>query len=364
MNICYLLGGFINNGGIGRVTSILANELCNLEQKIIFTLSFFHQEGTPLYQLNNKIKQDYLFPEPITMKRAMLHHAIGKLRSYLTSNDIDILIACGALYFPLAVYACSTGKTKCICWEHSNVYNKADYRFQQLCRKAGSKKADLIVTLTKNDQKGYMDKYHLSDVDQIYNPIDKELFNVPKNYNKNSRKIISVGRLSYQKNFFLLVDIAARILNNFSGWEWHIYGEGKDKNELQQKINDCGLGSKIILKGQDKDIYKKYSDYSFMVMTSRYEGFPMSLLEGMANGLPMISFDVLTGPNEIIDHNINGYLIEPFSSEKMIHAISSLINNKEKRIAMSEACLQKSKQFSVEVITHQWTDLFQKLVKD
>lgn len=362
MNICYLLGGFMNNGGIGRVTSILANELSDSEHRKLFTLSFFYQSGTPLYELNDQIKQDYLFRTETTMKKALLHNAIGKLRNYLDMNKIDILIACGALYFPLAVYACSKRNTKCICWEHSNIFNKADYQFQQLCRSVGSKKADYIVTLTKNDQKGYMDKYNVLNITQIYNPIDKKLNNFVKNYNSASHKIISVGRLSYQKNFFLLVDIAAKVFENYNDWEWHIYGEGEDREKLQEKINACNLRHKIILKGQDKDIYKKYSEYSFMVMTSRYEGFPMGLLEGLANGLPLISFDVLTGPKEIIQHGKNGYLIQPFSVEEMLKAIKALIESEKMRITMSEACIQAAKRFSVDTISQEWNDLFQQLV--
>lgn len=354
MNICFLLGGFTGNGGIGRVTSILANSLSEDDNYAIHTLSYYNNNKENLYIINSKVKQDFLFDSPISMTKGLLKGGIFKLQKYLKDNDIDVLIACGALYYPIAVLSCATTKTKCICWEHSNVQNASDHSFQQICRWIGAKKSDLVVTLTKYDKISYIEKYGISKIQQIYNPIDEQAFKHVRPYRSDSKKILSIGRLSYQKNFELLIDIAKEVLEANPGWTWDIYGEGELREELQRKINEYGLGKRVILKGQVNNIYELYNEYSMLVMTSRYEGFPMTLLEGMANGLPLISFDILTGPNEIIEHSINGYLIKPFNQEKMISSIKTLINNSQYRVEMSNQNLGICRNYKLDEIIKIW----------
>ena len=98
-----------------------------------------------------------------------------------------------------------------------------------------------------------------------------------------------------------------------------------------------------------------------IVMTSRYEGFPMTLLEGAANGLPMLSYDILTGPNEIIDNGVNGYLIDEGNSEEMARKIASLLLNKEKRLEFSKESQKTAKRFDVNSIATEWYKMFKEL---
>lgn len=363
MNVCFLLGGFSGNGGIGRVTSILSNSLCRDKKYEIYTLSYFNNQKENLYDLDKKIRQDYLFDNPLNMTKGILKGGIIKLRSYLKKHKIDVLIACGALFYPISVISCIGIKTKCICWEHSNVQNSKDHSFQLLSRWFGAKNADLVVTLTKHDKESYLDKYNIINVEQIYNPIDEDVFGYTRQYNLNSQKLLSVGRLSYQKNFGMLIDIAKEILSNNPNWTWDIYGEGELREELQSKINEYGLEDRLILKGQVNNLYSLYSEYSMLIMTSRYEGFPMTLLEGMAHGLPLISFDVLTGPNEIIENGINGYLIKPFETEIMISRINTLISNQDTRLKMSNQGKFICENYKLEVIIKHWKELISNILK-
>lgn len=362
IKICFLLGGFTGNGGIGRVTSILINKMCQMKQYSIYTLSYYSDNKPNLYSIEAAIQQDFLFDNPINMTKGILSGGIRKLNKYLILNDIDIIIACGALFYPISVIACRGIKTKCICWEHSNVQNKADHSFQLLCRKIGAKKADLVVVLTKYDKKSYVDKYHIDNVVQIYNPIDENLFQYVKGYDSKSKKIITVGRLSYQKNMQLLIDIAKDILEINPGWTWDIYGEGEDRKELQDKIDNNKLQNRVKLKGQVKNLYELYSGYAMMVMTSRYEGFPMCLLEGTANGLPLISFDVLTGPREIIVHGENGFLIKPFEKEKMEQFISDLIKDSDGRQKMALNGKKISYNYRLDTILEEWSRIFDQVL--
>lgn len=362
MNICFLLGGFTGGGGIGRVTSILANQFCIEENYYIFTLSYFYTGKENVYNLNTRIKQDYLFERPISMTKGFLLGGISKLRKYLKKNNIDVLIACGALYFPISVWSCKGIRSKCFCWEHSNLQINKDYKFQIFCKRIGVKNAEKIITLTKFDKDSYIKKFGKSNIIQIYNPIDERIFDYVSCYRPNSKKILSVGRLSYPKNFSLLIDIAKEVLTANPDWTWDIYGEGELRNELELKIKNYRLEDRIHLKGQVDNLYELYNEYSMLIMTSYYEGFPMSLLEGMACGLPLISFDIQTGPNEIIVDGQNGFLIKPFDVEQMVAKINYLISDVKKRHEMSTLGKSKCIKFKLSSIIEEWNNHFKEMI--
>lgn len=361
--VCFLLGGFQGNGGIGRVTSILVNQFCREDSLEIHTISYFQDQRPMLYNINPEVHSHALYHIPYSMTKAILvHHAVRKVRDILKANKIDLLIACGALYYPLGIVACKGMKTKCICWEHTNPATSSDYKFQNLCRRYAARKSDYIVVLTKAAEEYY--KKNLprckGKITQIYNPIDSNVSRSVQ-YDSSSKKIISVGRLAPQKNFERLITIAARILPNYPEWSWDIYGDGELKDSLQRLIDKQQLNRQIVLKGQVSDLYDRYSDYAFMVMTSRYEGFPMSLIEGAANRLPLISFDIPTGPNEIILNGLNGYLVDASSDNDMIKKIRQLIENQALRESMSKEIYRLADTFTIERILKQWTMLYNEL---
>ena len=360
MKVCFFCSGFNTNGGIGRVTSILADELSDNEDFSIYLCSFYETKTNKYYAFNKEIEKYDLFKTPISMTKAMIFNdAIGKLSRYLRQNKIDVLVSCGALYFPLCVIAAKRTGIRVFCWEHIAPTVNHDYMFQKQARLYGARHCDCNIVLTKAALKWYEGKVRNKHFEQIYNPVDPAFSNISTNeYCYQSRKIISVGRLSYQKNFDRLLDIANQVLSQHSEWTWDIYGDGEERNNLNKKIIDLGLQESVFLKGQVENLYELYKDYAFFVMTSRYEGFPMVLLEAASCGLPMVSFDIETGPNEIIENGSNGYLINPLSDSDMIDAISSLIENSELRTSMSNNSRKTAEKFSIEQILGRWISLF------
>lgn len=359
MNICFLLGHLTANGGIGRATSLLANHIVTTSDINCTIMSYYNTKKPSFYLINPSITLDYLQDDYTSMYKFLLTKGYKKLEKYLKEHSVDILIACGALFFPVSVLATKNIKTRCICWEHTAPEMNSDYRFQSLARKYGIKRSDLNVVLTKKALMTYINKFKCSNTLQIYNPIDPMVSEYSREYRVDSRKIVSVGRLSYPKNFGLAIEVAAEVLKKHPDWTWDIYGEGDERPILEQKIKDYGVEGKIFLCGQVDNLYKLYNEYSFMVMTSRYEGFPMSLLEGLGNGLPLISFDIETGPNEIIHNNVNGFLLENGNKESMVKKIEQLIMNQDMRIRMSNNSHSFSNQFSINTILNQWITLCQ-----
>ena len=361
MKICFMLGGFYQNGGIGRVTSVLVNHLVDVEDMDITTLSYVQQNLPNLYEISHKVHEEYFLTSYKNMTKVLLSGGIEKLRRFLEQKNIDIVIACGALFFPICVEACKKIETKCICWEHSNPEGNYDHKGQNIARKYGIKRSDLNVVLTHSALEVYKNKYNAQKTVQIYNPIDENVFRNAGTYDVESKKIISVGRLEYQKNFQKAIEVASIVLPKYPEWSWDIYGKGEQLDDLIKMTKEKSISSQMHFFGQVNDLYKRYKKYAIMVMTSRYEGFPMTLLEGSGNGLPLLSFDIPTGPNEIIEDEKNGYLIKAFNVEDMAKKIENLICNQKLRNLMSQESKKRCQLFTEKEVISQWVDILKRI---
>lgn len=353
--IGFVLGSIQGNGGIARVVSLVANELVKNPDINVHIISFSIPEAEADYRYDERIIMHRLYDSRVSMTTAILKkHAIKKLAEIIDKNDIDIIVACGELFFPLSILASKKRNIKCWCWEHSNPAGTTDHKFQAICRKFAVQNADKIIVLTKSAEKYYCDEFKTkaTKVIQIYNPVDQLAFSTNRSIQKEN-KLISVGRLTYQKNFQNLIEIASQVLVD-NEWTWDIYGEGEDRKELETMIKERRLSDRIRLMGQVSNLYEVYPKYSIQVMTSRYEGFPMSLLEGEANGLPLVSYDIPTGPNEIIVNNVNGLLVEAGNTDEMVKGIRYLISDSYTRNEMSQNSLEMAKRFTIDSIVKGW----------
>lgn len=359
LKIAFLMGGLDSNGGIGRVVSIISDKMVSYHDVSVVTY-FPYNENENLYSLNKDIDIQSLNATS-SMKKFLLQGGIRKLRDIVRREGYDYLIACGVLYYPITVLACVRTSTKSVCWEHSNANNRADHGFQMLCRKIGAKHSDAVVTITKQDYEMYKERYHPVSLYQIYNPVDERI-KYGYQANHNPKKIISVGRLTYQKNYPLLLRVAKEVLDKHPDWSWDIYGEGEEKKEITNNIREKGLEGKVVLKGQVNNLYERYKDYSFYVITSRYEGFGMALLEASRAGLPIISFDVECGPREIIKDDVNGYLVKELDENGMIQRVNYLCDHREKCLELSTNILKSNNPFDADQIIKAWTQLFEQLL--
>ena len=360
MNICFFHSGFSRTGGIERVVSVLLNEFASDKNLKMYSLEYFQLNEKRVYSISANVSFNALFDKPISMTKAILLKGIvKKVRRYIKANDIDIVVACGVLYFPVAILAAKHTKAKTICWEHTNPNVVSDYRFQKICRKIGAKRSNQNVVITEKA----LDFYNKMSTKNclIYNPVDDKLFESAPEYNVQSKKIVSVGRLCYAKNYDLMINIAEKILSAHVDWSWDIYGGGEEFERLNKKVETTSVSDRLNFKGNVTDIYDRYKNYSFIVMTSRYEGFPMVLLEASAKALPMVSFDIETGPSEIIRNDWNGFLIENHNVQEMINKINCLIENGDKRVFMSKNAHEFSKKFAIEKKCLQWKNLFEEL---
>ena len=122
------------------------------------------------------------------------------------------------------------------------------------------------------------------------------------------------------------------------------------------------MQNRLIFKGNVKEIDEYYKKSSILVLTSRFEGLPMTLLEGKAYQMPMVSFNIKTGPKECIINNRNGYLIKAFDLKEMEKKLSNLMEDESLRESFSKHSLDDTKKFSLEIIIDKWKDIFRKIM--
>lgn len=217
------------------------------------------------------------------------------------------------------------------------------------------KKNNALIALTEKDKKSW-DKTLRTYIIPNALPFYPEIGSFCKN-----RKIICVGRLEKEKGYDLLIQTWKIVIEKHPEWSLHIYGDGSLKDELNKAISIEGLNNSLIIEGTVSDIYSKYIESSIFVMSSRYEGFAMVLIEAMACGLPIISFDCPNGPSDIILDGEDGFLIENGNIEVMAEKICYLIENENIRIEMGKKARENVKRYAPDIIMQKWVNLFNHL---
>ena len=177
----------------------------------------------------------------------------------------------------------------------------------------------------------------------------------------DSRVVIAVGRLSEQKAFHRLIEAWREVHRRHPEWQLHIWGEGELQAALQQQIDGAGLTDNCRLCGTTSAITNEYAQAAIYAMTSRFEGFPLVLIEAMSSGLPVVAMDCPTGCREIITSPEVGLLVPDDDISAMTQALCTLIENPTQRLALAQAGQQYAQQhFSLSAV-NQWISLFEKL---
>lgn len=179
-----------------------------------------------------------------------------------------------------------------------------------------------------------------------------------------NKNIISVGRLNEQKGFERLIEAWSYIACQHSDWKLYIYGNGELESFLNLFIQDRNVSDSLFIINPVKNIIDKYLESSIYIMSSRFEGFGMVLVEAMTCGVPVIAFDCPHGPADLITEGEDGFLVENGNIQKLAEKISYLIVNESLRIKMGQKARENIKRYGQDQIMQKWIDLFQLLQKN
>jgi glycosyltransferase involved in cell wall biosynthesis len=169
--------------------------------------------------------------------------------------------------------------------------------------------------------------------------------------------VLAAGRLTNQKGFDRLLPAFAGVAAEEPEWMLRIAGEGPRRGPLRRMVVELGLSNNVQLLGDVRGIEEQMEAASIFVMSSRFEGFPMVLIEAMSKGLPIVSFDCPTGPGEIIDDGVDGILVPDGDEKALAAAMLELIRDEPKRRRYADAAVEKARTFSLERIGPQWDEL-------
>ena len=353
--IAFLIRNLDIYGGVERVTANLAREFQNYaEVYIVSYLKNTNGQYLDWYPENVKLLE-------LGLESFSIHKDYFRNRKILcdTINNygFDTIIIQND---SIAFFAKEIRKNTCasvIFCDHGSIY----YGPFTLRRKYGllraAKGCDELVALTQRCKNDYVKNYHISrdKIHVIPNWIEDNSKQKTE-YDPKSDRIIAVGRLASVKRFNLLIDAFNIVHKSHPDWSLDLYGDGEEWDNLVSMIKDYGLEESFILKGKRLNVTELYSDYSFLVMTSEAEGLPMVLLEAKQSNLPLVSFDIASGPSEIITDGKNGLLVSSGDVDAMAEAMCKMIENPKLRIMMSENADTDFDKYSKETILKKWLE--------
>lgn len=354
MKIGFLIND-LNAGGAERATTSLANYFVN--HGVETTIITF-KDSESFYPLEKNIRHCKVNFEEIEHS-VSLKRLIGtvkrmfRVRAYIKSLDLDILIGMSFYMTWYAVFATFFTKTKAIGTERNNPYKYKSTRFNTILRKFFYRICNGYIFQTKKASEFFTDSLRKSDIiipNAIFNKAIYEM--TPPT--KREKIITAVGRLTEQKRFDLLIEAFKIIADKIPDYNLIIFGEGELRNQLENQINELGLNKRISLPGTSTEAIKTVNRSSVFVLSSDLEGMPNALMEALAMGVPCISTRCDMGPEDLIENNVNGILVEVGNAKEISAAILKIIENPDFSATLSSQARELVETHSIEEISNKW----------
>ena len=358
MKLCFFYDDITHTGGVERVISLLCAQFAINHQDLdIEIVSQFKSSDKLAYDFTNA-KITYLSnkdydAKPHSLKRMIrILGNVFNVRRHFKKNKYDLIVG---ETFPnnMLLYLAGVDLSNVIAAEH--VYYDYYGAFLKKIRLHIYKKCCKVVVLTSKDKACYDRCFSPEHTCVIPNPV---ILSETYMSSLDTKTAMAVGRIQYQKGFDSLVDVFKKVHEKHPDWKVEIYGDGSLKEELNQKISDLGLKDVVLLMGRSNDIYRKLRNAAFFIMPSRFEGFPMALIEAQSQGVPAVSFDCPNGPSDIIKNGINGILVENQNKDALYEGICYMIEHPEDRKAMGKKAFENVNQYGSVVICDIWKKLF------
>lgn len=359
----------LHKGGMQRAVSNITQALGDEYE---FHVAYFGTEN-PGYKYN-AMMHDFKIPGSLNdnffLKIKKYFNKLSVLRNFVNKNRIDKVISFGESANLLNLLSKHNSK-KILSVRvaiNEGLGTGIYANISKILINIFYKQADLIIPVSKklaeDCRKIVGKKVPICHIPNMY-PIDeirrKSEEELPKEfkYLENENYIINVGSLCYQKGQDLLIKAYSKLDDIKDNYKLVLVGRGPDKDKLVNLTNELGLKDRVIFIDFQNNPYPFIKHAEIFVLSSRYEGFPNVLIEAMICGTPVVSFDCPTGPNEIIDNEVDGILVSSIDETKLSYSIQNLVCNQKNIIKLKNNLNNKVDKYSFDNIVNKWRNVFE-----